>query len=61
MDLLFATDSWLNSKAESTFAMLKEQNPELVQASHRGEKVGNPEIGLEPLATRGLSLVVADK
>ncbi len=61
MDLLFATDSWLNSKAESTFATLKMQNIELVQTTRLRDSIGNPEIALEPLAIRDLSLVVADQ
>ena len=47
MDLLFATNSWWNWDAESTFARLREENPELVQAARRTGSVGvgDPEIG----------------
>ncbi len=61
MDLLFATDSWWNWKAESTFAKLKAQNPELVQTTRLGETLGNPEAALELRTTRGPSLVVASE
>lgn len=33
MDLLFASDSWWNWDAEKTFARLKEENPDLVNAA----------------------------
>lgn len=46
MDLLFATDSWWNWEAEKTFGILKEQNPELVQAAQRGHSVVDPETGM---------------
>lgn len=36
MNLLFASDSIWNWEAERNFAILKEQNPELVQAAQRG-------------------------
>lgn len=57
MDLLFATPSWWNWEAEKTFAMLKEQNPELVQAAQRGNSVVDPETGAKRRGSRGLSLV----
>lgn len=46
MDLLFASDSIWNWEAERNFAILKEQNPELVQAARRGNHVIDPETGL---------------
>ena len=58
MDLLFATDSWWNWDAESTFARLREENPELVQAARAGSMVaGDPETGPRRKSTRGPSLV----
>ena len=59
MDLLFATPSWWNWEAEKTFAMLKEQNPELVQAAQRGNSVIDPDTGLKHKGGRGPSLVPA--
>jgi len=46
MNLLFAADSIWNWEAERNFAILKEQNPELVQAARRGNSVVDPETGL---------------
>ncbi len=46
MNLLFASDSIWNWEAERNFALLKEQNPELVQAAERGHSVVDPETGL---------------
>ena len=46
MNLLFASDSIWNWEAERNFAILKEQNPELVQAAERGHSVVDPETGL---------------
>ena len=46
MNLLFAADSIWNWEAEKNFAILKEQNPELVQAAERGHSVVDPETGL---------------
>ena len=57
MDLLFATDSWWNWEAERTYKMLKEQNPELVQAAQHGEGVVGTETSLKRGGGRGLSLV----
>lgn len=45
MDLVFASDSIWNWEAERNFAILKEQNPELVQAAQRGNSVIDPETG----------------
>ncbi|KAI9872744.1 MAG: hypothetical protein M1830_001237 [Pleopsidium flavum] len=45
MNLLFASDSIWNWEAERNFALLKEQNPELVQAAERGHSVVDPETG----------------
>ena len=46
MNLLFASDSIWNWDAERNFAILKEQNPELVQAAQRGMSVVDPETGV---------------
>lgn len=45
MNLVFACDSIWNWEAEKNFKILKAENPELVQAAHRGEKVVDPETG----------------
>jgi len=62
MNLLFASDSIWNWDAERNFALLKEQNPELVQAAERGHSVVDPETGLpkqrQASVGRGLSLDV---
>ena len=60
MDLLFASPSWWNWEAERTYEMLKEQNPELVQAAQRGSSVVDPETGVKRRSGRGLSLVPHD-
>ncbi|KAL9099071.1 MAG: hypothetical protein Q9163_005373 [Psora crenata] len=52
MDLLFESDSWWVWDCEKNFRMLKEQNPELVQAAQRGHSVVDPETGL-PTTTKG--------
>lgn len=46
MDLLFASDSIWTWDAERDFAILKEQNPELVQAADRDHSGVEPDIGL---------------
>jgi MFS family permease len=46
MDLLFASPSWWAWDAEKTFARLKAERPELVQAAKRGEQVVDPESEL---------------
>ncbi|KAL8639239.1 MAG: hypothetical protein Q9228_003707 [Teloschistes exilis] len=46
MNLVFAADSIWNWDAERNFKILKEQNPELVQAAQRGHSVLDPETGL---------------
>ena len=53
MNLVFASDSIWNWEAERNYALLKEQNPELVQAARRGNSVVDPEGG----AVRSGSLV----
>lgn len=63
MNLLFASDSIWNWEAEKNFAILKEQNPELVQAAQRGQSVVDPETGLsksdrQGSVSRGMSLDV---
>lgn len=47
MDLVFASDSIWNWDAERNFKILKEQNPELVQAAQRGNSVVDPEAGFK--------------
>lgn len=61
MDLVFASDSIWNWEAERNFKILKEQNPELVQAAQRGNSVVDPEAGLKSgrqgsLVPRNMSL-----
>ena len=56
MDLLFASDSWWNWEAEKTYARLKEENPELVQAARRGSSVIDPEIATRRGSSRKFSL-----
>lgn len=51
MNLVFAADSIWNWEAERNYAILKEQNPELVQAAARGQSVVDPETRL-PTARR---------
>ena len=62
MDLVFASDSIWNWEAERNFKILKEQNPELVQAAQRGNSVVDPEAGIKggrqgSLVPRNMSLV----
>lgn len=45
MNLVFASDSWFNWEAEKNYKLLKEQNPDLVQAAQRGHSVADPETG----------------
>lgn len=54
MNLLFASDSIWNWEAERNFALLKEQNPELVQAAQRGHLVIDPETGLPRQGSDGV-------
>lgn len=61
MNLVFASDSIWNWEAEKNYALLKEQNPELVQAAQRGNTVIDPEGGAVrsgSLAPRNMSLDV---
>lgn len=61
MNLLFASDSIWNWNAEKNFALLKEQNPDLVQAARRGDSVVDTEAGevkRSGSVVRGLSLDV---
>ncbi|KAI9814800.1 MAG: hypothetical protein M1827_003066 [Pycnora praestabilis] len=61
MDLLFAADTPWNWDAERNFALLKEQNPDIVQAAARGNSVVDPETGLPQhrrRSTRGGGLTV---
>ena len=51
MNLLFASDSWFTWDCEKNFRLLKEQNPELVQAAERGHSVVDPETGLPKRAS----------
>ena len=58
MDLLFASNSWWNWDAEKTYARLREENPELVQATQRGNSIIDPETGLKHrIGSRGPSLI----
>lgn len=60
MNLVFASDSIWTWEAERNFRILKEQNPELVQAAERGHSVVDPETGLpkrmSQRASRNMSL-----
>ena len=60
MNLLFAADTPWVWDAERNFAILKEQNPELVQAAGRGHSIVDPETGLprQRHSVRGMSLDV---
>ena len=57
MDLLFASNSWFTWDAEATYRRLKEENPQLVQATQRGSSVINPETGKVRGASRNASLI----
>lgn len=57
MNLLFASDSWFNWEAEKTYARLKEENPELIQAARRGSTVIDPEMATRRGSKRRFSLV----
>jgi hypothetical protein len=46
MNLVFASDSIWNWEAEKNYQILKEENPELVQAAQRGMSVVDPETGM---------------
>ncbi len=65
MDLLFAADSWWNWDAERTFARLKAENPDLVNAARARQTsvVGGSggEMGGVGKKGRGLSLVPGGK
>ena len=61
INLVFACDSIWNWDAEKNYKILKEENPELVQAAERGHSVVDPETGLPTRKSsmtpgRGLSL-----
>lgn len=56
MNLVFAADSIWVWEAEKNFKILKEQNPELVQAAQRGKPVIDPETGMPMKSGRGMSL-----
>ena len=59
MNLVFASDSIWNWEAEKNFKILKEQNPQLVQAARRGQSVVDPETGIRNASVaRGASLNV---
>ncbi|KAL6246992.1 hypothetical protein RBB50_006299 [Rhinocladiella similis] len=56
MDLVFACDSLWTWEAEKNFAILKEENPELVQAAKRGNSVIDPETGMPVPRSRRASM-----
>ena len=59
MNLVFAADSIWTWEAERNFKILKEQNPELVQAAQRGQSFIDPETGLrQGSVARNMSLDV---
>ena len=51
MNLVFASDSPWVWNCEKNYRLLKEQNPELVQAAERGHSVVDPETGLPKRAS----------
>lgn len=57
MNLLFAADTPWNWDAEKQYAILKEENPELVQAARRGQSVSTAVDDVEPGMRRKSSLV----
>lgn len=57
MNLVFASDSIWTWEAEKNFAILKEQNPQLVQAARLGSKA-DMEMGRMDSEGRGMSLDV---
>ncbi|KAL8871429.1 MAG: hypothetical protein Q9198_007423 [Flavoplaca austrocitrina] len=60
MNLVFAADSIWNWEAERNFKILKEQNPELVQAAQRGHSALDPEtcLPIRSSTARNMSLDV---
>jgi hypothetical protein len=46
MNLVFTADSIWNWEAEKNYKILKEENPDLVQAAQRGRSVVDPETGM---------------
>ncbi|KAF2815419.1 general substrate transporter [Mytilinidion resinicola] len=54
MDLLFAAETPWVWDAEKNFALLKEQNPGLVNAARRGSSVVDPETGLRRVSVIGV-------
>lgn len=67
MNLVFASNSIWNWEAEKNFAILKEENPELVQAARRGSSVvgdavrGDSEYSAEKAEGRKSSLVAGGR
>ncbi|MCJ1475719.1 hypothetical protein MMC13_004382 [Lambiella insularis] len=61
MDLVFAAHSIWNWEAEKNFLVLKEQNPELIQAAQRGRSVVDPETGLRKDSVRPVSMAGKNK
>jgi MFS family permease len=55
MDLLFAADTPWVWDAEKNFALLKEQNPDLVNAARRGSSVVDPETGIRRVSVTGVT------
>lgn len=64
---MFASDSIWNWEAEKNFAILKEENPELVQAARQGSSVvgdairSNSGISAEKDEGRKMSLVAGQR
>lgn len=54
MDVLFASDSWWNWEAERNFARIKEENPELVHATHNQKTLLDVEAGSNDQKGSGL-------
>ncbi|KAL9037330.1 MAG: hypothetical protein Q9180_003780, partial [Flavoplaca navasiana] len=60
MNLVFAADSIWNWEAERNFKILKEQNPELVQAAQRGHSALDPETALSEPPIKWLEVCNGD-
>lgn len=57
MNLVFASDSIFTWEIEKNFAILKAENPELVQAARRGNSITDSEMALPAGTEKRPSLV----
>ena len=53
MNLVFACDSVWTWNCEKEYAILKEENPDIVNAARRGSSVVDPETGTRKLSSVG--------